>query len=132
MASETDYFRWQVPGTWRWMLGVSAVPAVIQFGLMLYMPESPRWLFMNDRKVESIQVLAKIYDISRLQDEIDHLSLAAEEGRVKKGTVGYLDVFRSKEIRLAFLAGAGLQVITLATTKLVYDFVSQWRDNRFR
>ncbi|VVB06244.1 unnamed protein product [Arabis nemorensis] len=99
----------QVPGTWRWMLGVSAVPAVIQFGLMLCMPESPRWLFMNDRKVESIQVLAKIYDISRLQDEIDHLSLGAEEERVKKGTVGYLDVFRSKEIRLAFMAGAGLQ-----------------------
>ncbi|KFK35168.1 hypothetical protein AALP_AA5G248600, partial [Arabis alpina] len=60
-------------------------------------------------KVESIQVLAKIYDISRLQDEIDHLSATAEEERVKKRTVGYLDVFRSKEIRLAFIAGAGLQ-----------------------
>ncbi|KFK22027.1 hypothetical protein AALP_AAs71925U000400 [Arabis alpina] len=90
-----NYAFTQVPGTWRWMLGVSAVPGVIQFGLMLFMPESPRWLFMNDRKVESIQ--------------IDHLSLAAEEERVMKRTVGYFDVFRSKEIRLAFIAGAGLQ-----------------------
>ncbi|XP_010524141.1 PREDICTED: inositol transporter 1 [Tarenaya hassleriana] len=99
----------QVPGTWRWMLGVSGVPAVIQFCLTLCMPESPRWLFMKDRKSEAIQTLARIYDIARLEDEIDHLSASIEEEQLKKNTVSYLDVFRKKEIRLAFLAGAGLQ-----------------------
>ncbi|KAK9205992.1 hypothetical protein WN943_016263 [Citrus x changshan-huyou] len=100
----------EVPGTWRWMLGVSAVPAIIQFVLMLFMPESPRWLFMKSDKEKAILVLSKIYDIARLEDEIDHLSAAAEEELRKKKTVRYLDVFKSKEIRLAFLAGAGLQV----------------------
>ncbi|KFK37169.1 hypothetical protein AALP_AA4G222700 [Arabis alpina] len=99
----------QVPGTWRWMLGVSGVPAVVQFGLMLFMPESPRWLFMKNRKAEAIDVLAKIYDISRLEDEVDHLTAAEEEEQQRKGKVSYLDVFRSKEMRLAFFAGAGLQ-----------------------
>lgn len=92
------------------MLGVSGVPAVIQFGLMLFMPESPRWLFMKNRKAEAIQVLTRIYDISRLEDEVDHLSAAEEEEQQRKGKVSYLDVFRSKEMRLAFFAGAGLQV----------------------
>ncbi|KAF8087085.1 hypothetical protein N665_0600s0032 [Sinapis alba] len=99
----------QVPGTWRWMLGVSGVPAVVQFVLMLFMPESPRWLFMKNRKEEAIQVLTRMYDISRLEDEIDHLSAAEEEEKLRKHTVSYLEVFRSKEMRLAFFAGAGLQ-----------------------
>lgn len=99
----------EVPGTWRWMLGVAGVPAVIQFVLMLFMPESPRWLFMKDRKTEAISVLSKIYDISRLEDEVEYLNSQLEEERQKKRDVRYLDVFKRKEIRLAFLAGAGLQ-----------------------
>lgn len=99
----------QVPGTWRWMLGVSGVPAVIQFVFMLCLPESPRWLFMKDDKSKAISVLSKIYDFPRLEDEIDYLSSQLEEEQHKKKNVSYMDVFKSKEIRLAFLAGAGLQ-----------------------
>ncbi|XP_022158385.1 inositol transporter 1 [Momordica charantia] len=99
----------QVPGTWRWMLGVSGIPAVIQFVLMLCLPESPRWLFMKDEKSKAISVLSKIYDFPRLEDEIDYLSSQLEEERHKMKNVSFLDVFKSKEIRLAFLAGAGLQ-----------------------
>ncbi|KAK1591961.1 hypothetical protein Q3G72_016697 [Acer saccharum] len=99
----------EVPGTWRWMLGVSAVPAIIQFICMLFMPESPRWLFMKSDKDKAIAVLAKIYDLARLEDEVDHLYAAEEEERQKKNTVRYWDVFKSKEVRLAFLAGGGLQ-----------------------
>ncbi|XP_022955566.1 inositol transporter 1 [Cucurbita moschata] len=99
----------QVPGTWRWMLGVSGVPAVIQFACMLFLPESPRWLFMKGDKSKAISVLSKIYDFPRLEDEIDYLSSQLEEERRKVKNISYLDVFKAKEIRLAFLAGAGLQ-----------------------
>ncbi|CAK9153201.1 unnamed protein product [Ilex paraguariensis] len=101
----------KVPGTWRWMLGASGVPAIIQFSIMLFLPESPRWLYMKKDKSEAIVVLSKIYDPYRLEEEIDQLATALEEECQRKNDVRYWDVFRSKEIRLAFLAGAGLQVI---------------------
>ncbi|RZC47528.1 hypothetical protein C5167_040469 [Papaver somniferum] len=99
----------EVPGTWRWMLGVSGVPAVVQFILMLFLPESPRWLYMKNEKSEAIAVLSKIYDPDRLEVEVDLLSAALEEETLSENSVKYTDVFKSKEIRLAFLAGAGLQ-----------------------
>ncbi|KAK8467270.1 hypothetical protein PHAVU_007G003700 [Phaseolus vulgaris] len=99
----------QVPGTWRWMLGVSGVPAVVQFFLMLLLPESPRWLFMKNREEEAISVLAKIYDFARLEDEVILLTTNSERDQQRRDNIRYRNVFKSKEIRLAFLAGAGLQ-----------------------
>ncbi|XP_048332654.2 inositol transporter 1 isoform X3 [Ziziphus jujuba] len=99
----------EVPGTWRWMLGVAGIPAVIQFCLMLCLPESPRWLFIKNEKAKAISILSKIYEFPRLEDEVDYLSSQLEDERQKKNGVSYWDVFRKKEIRLAFFAGAGLQ-----------------------
>ncbi|XP_071696683.1 inositol transporter 1-like [Rutidosis leptorrhynchoides] len=99
----------EVPGTWRWMLGVAAVPAIVQFLLMLLLPESPRWLYMKKSKSEAIVVLSKIYDPYRLEEELDQLSNALDEENERKIAISYWDVFRIKEIRLAFFAGAGLQ-----------------------
>ncbi|XP_068646335.1 inositol transporter 1-like [Aristolochia californica] len=100
----------EVPGTWRWMLGVSGLPAVIQFCLMLCLPESPRWLFLKHKQAEAIAVLEQIYDPERLEEEIDQLSLISEEEcHSTKSSNRYRDVFMTKEIRLAFFAGAGLQ-----------------------
>lgn len=62
-------------------------------------------------KSEAIAVLSKIYDPFRLEEEIDQLATALEEDCHRKTRVSYFDVFRVKELRLAFLAGAGLQVI---------------------
>ena len=31
---------------WRWMLGLSAAPAMVVIALVVLMPESPRWLMV--------------------------------------------------------------------------------------
>ncbi|TXK46099.1 sugar porter family MFS transporter [Pontibacter qinzhouensis] len=40
------------PNAWRWMLGVEGFPAAIFIGLMLLVPESPRWLIVKRGAIE--------------------------------------------------------------------------------
>ena len=44
---------------WRWMLGVEAVPAMLYFLALFFVPESPRWLLINDRPEEARAVLSR-------------------------------------------------------------------------
>lgn len=42
---------------WRWEFGVSALPAVLFFLMLLSIPHSPRWLVTQDRVPEALQTL---------------------------------------------------------------------------
>jgi sugar porter (SP) family MFS transporter len=42
---------------WRWMLGIAVVPSALFFGLVLRIPESPRWLVKEHRLEEGTAVL---------------------------------------------------------------------------
>ncbi|KAF8405195.1 hypothetical protein HHK36_010095 [Tetracentron sinense] len=48
--------------SWRFMLGVGAIPSVFLVFSVLTMPESPRWLVMQGRLGDAKQVLAKTSD----------------------------------------------------------------------
>jgi sugar porter (SP) family MFS transporter len=45
---------------WRWMLGIQAIPSLIFFVLVFFVPESPRWLIKNGKDAEAEGVLASI------------------------------------------------------------------------
>ncbi len=51
---------WNVTPGWRWMFGVTAVPACLFFVLMFFVPESPRWLVKNGKSAAGRAVLARI------------------------------------------------------------------------
>ena len=45
---------------WRWMFGVTAIPAIFFFALMMLLPETPRWLARNRQIGRARDVLARI------------------------------------------------------------------------
>ncbi len=45
---------------WRWMLGVSGIPAILFLATLFYIPRSPRWLAMKSQFDESLNVLRQI------------------------------------------------------------------------
>ncbi|KAI9644195.1 hypothetical protein NHQ30_007549 [Ciborinia camelliae] len=46
---------------WRWMVGLGAVPAAVQILVMMFMPETPRWLVQVGRVDEGRSVLSKVF-----------------------------------------------------------------------
>lgn len=45
---------------WRWKLGVTALPAVLFFLTLFFIPQSPRWLVRQGRSAEAHAVLVRI------------------------------------------------------------------------
>ena len=66
---------------------------------------------VQNRKNEAAEVLTKIFDLTRLEDEVDFLTAQSEQERQRRSDIKFWHVFKSKEIRLAFLVGGGLLVI---------------------
>lgn len=46
--------------SWRWMVGLGASPAALQGAIVVFMPETPRWLVKVGRSDEARQVVARI------------------------------------------------------------------------
>jgi SP family myo-inositol transporter-like MFS transporter 13 len=51
------------PNGWRWMVGLGALPAAVQFCMMFVLPETPRYLVKVGRKEQARQVLRKVYGL---------------------------------------------------------------------
>ena len=58
---------------WRWMLGVEAIPAILYFLLLFFVPRSPRWLLMKGKTEEAREVLTKLHGEAHANAEIEEI-----------------------------------------------------------
>lgn len=83
------------PSTSRYMLGLSVIPAVLQFLGFLFLPESPRWLIQCGLTQKARRVLSQIRGNQNIDEEYDSIKNSIEEeekdssgGEQKPGTGG--------------------------------------------
>ena len=88
---------------WRYMMGVEAIPAFIYTILVLYIPKSPRWLFLNNRTDEAEKIIRSVYKDDDANDLIAEISLD------KNLNINSESIFKKKYrfiLMLAFLIAA--------------------------
>lgn len=104
---------WGGEHTWRWMLALSTVPAVLLWLGMIFMPESPRWLVMRGNVREARHVLEKTRAAEDVEWELEEIEETIEENR-QKGK-GRLRDLRTPWLRKVFLLGIGIAAIQQLT-----------------
>lgn len=85
---------------WRYMLGVEAIPAFIYCVMVLRVPESPRWLMINQKDEQSARIVLDQLGISDV-DKAIHDIKANDNKSTRK--VSFFNSKYSWPITLAFL-----------------------------
>lgn len=92
---------------WRPMFYVGVIPAIILLVGMIFMPESPRWLFANGRGEEAMAVLDRT-EGDGAKDVAD--SINNEIAKDKQNTSTWGDLFR-KEWKYPLIIAVGIMFI---------------------
>lgn len=68
---------------WRWMVGLSVLPALAMALGLLALPESPRWLLRRGQRAEAVRVLESLRDEHDVQAELGEIEavLAREDAQ---------------------------------------------------
>ncbi|MGX9254983.1 sugar porter family MFS transporter [Pantoea ananatis] len=92
-------------GNWRAMLGILAIPAVILFIMVIFLPNSPRWLAAKGMHIEAEEVLRMLRDTSeKARQELNEIR---ESLRMKQG--GFTLFKSNKNVRRVVFLGMLLQ-----------------------
>jgi len=65
--------------SWRWMLGVAAIPSLAFFFGLLVIPESPRWLIGHGQREKGEKVLTRIFGAQEAASQVRLVEEAASE-----------------------------------------------------
>lgn len=66
-------------GSWRWMVGLGALPALLQCLLLLAMPETPRWLVKAGRSTAALRVIRRTLGVGAGDADADARARAVLE-----------------------------------------------------
>jgi len=88
---------WNGQYGWRWMFGAELVPAFLFFVMMLFVPESPRWLIKNGDDKRGFEVLKRIGGQEYARQETDHIKTTLIN---EIHTVHYSELLKPKMLKI--------------------------------
>ena len=95
--------------SWRWMLGVTMVPALIMFLAVLLMPRSPRWLMLRGNRGAAHEVLDRVRHTHEIEPELDEIHSSLQE------TTSAWDLLKNKTFVKVLLLGITFQLLQQIT-----------------
>lgn len=93
---------------WRWMLGLEALPAIIYFIFLFFVPRSPRWLAMNGLDDEALEVMKRSLGKEEAENQLKKItqSIKASPGKEK---TSFKELFKPS-MKLVLLIGVVIAI----------------------
>jgi len=98
-------------GSWRWMLGIVAIPGAVFLAGSLFLPESPRWLMLRGRDREALETLSTLRPSQKeAASEINDISQGLQQKQR-----GFSLFLENPNFRRSVMLGIGLQIVQQLT-----------------
>ncbi len=109
-----NYFLHSINDNWRWMFATGVVPSVIFFIGLVFIPESPRWLFLKGKKEKALKVFNRILPQDEANKEMAEMSI-----NMKATTSSTMKDFADPAVRrslwIGFLLAVFIQITGINT-----------------
>lgn len=89
---------WSGQNGWRWMFAAEAIPALLFFVLMFFVPESVPWLIKNKEEGRARKILQRIGGNEYASDSIAEVKTTLKEGDF--GQVNLKELFQKRIMKL--------------------------------
>lgn len=113
ISNATFHELWGGESTWRWMLAVATLPAVLLWFGMMFMPDTPRWYAMKGRLAEARRVLERTRRKDDVEWELMEITETLDEQR-NLGKPKIREIMTPWLFKL-FMIGIGVAVIQQLT-----------------
>jgi len=99
--------------SWRWMLGVETLPAILYLIALAFVPESPRWLAMHGRDDEARAVLSRVSSPVQAESDLREVK-ASIEAEAKLGKASWRALLHPS-LRLVLTIGLAVGILQQIT-----------------
>ncbi len=105
LAYFSNYFLLQLDdNNWRWMLGIEAIPALLYFLFLFFVPDSPRWLIQKDFNDKAFNVMKKVGGSDYAHHEMNEITESVSKEKIEGLKTQLRDFFSGKMKFIIFIA----------------------------
>ncbi|ORA09701.1 sugar porter family MFS transporter [Mycobacterium arosiense] len=106
--------------SWRWMLGLACVPAVLLLPLVIRLPDTARWYVLKGRMDDARRALLRVEPTAPADDELAEIGRALSEAAPGAGG-GFAEMLRPPYLRAtAFVVVLGFLIQITGINAIIY------------
>jgi sugar porter (SP) family MFS transporter len=107
--------------SWRWMLGLATVPAMLLLPLLIRMPDTARWYLLKGRVDDARRALLRVEPTAQVDEELAEIERALSSERSAGPRGGFSEMLRPPYLRATvFVIALGFLIQITGINAIIY------------